>query len=211
MNSGIFCVYVAIVFAILLVSGWADRYVRESRISRSAWALVLLLIGFFSSYDVSVKAISVNVGMAAVLACSLFYMLFILSWKQKLVFLLSAATAGASTFTLMVLLPHDPAFYFIKDIYLYPISGVCAASLFSRKPLLSMASSVCGVIAAGVIFDNWFTAPFAASVSLGSQDLMELAAVAFVSSYILNTSVAVVEFIIKHFSRALHKLDGDPS
>jgi hypothetical protein len=74
-----------------------------------------------------------------------------------------------------------------------------------------MAAAVCGVIDAGIVFDNWFTAPLSGVITVGSEDLMELAAVAFLTSYLLNNTVTSVELLIKRVNRAVHKLDGDPS
>lgn len=208
MNPGVLSLLVLIVLSVLFITGWGTRYVRESQIGTGSWFVILLVAGFLSSIQLQWEQVQIHLSSLFLVFLAMGYTAVIHAVKNRFHYIIAIITAASVCLVLMVLVPHDPAFYFVDANFLYPLCTLLVAYLFSRKPLFCFNVSLVGIFLAGGIFDNHMSHSVGV-FEVGSPELLDLVSIAFCFSFIIDQFVSLAEMIGLKIRNPKSKLEGD--
>ncbi|GAX89703.1 YphA family membrane protein [Effusibacillus lacus] len=211
MNPGVYSFMILTVIGILFLTGWGTRFVLGTRLRNLHWAGLLFGVAIAAFFDLRIAKFLINSGTLIIFALMALYVISFKRPGYMLQFLLAVVTSAACSFTMMLLVPHDPAFYLLESQYLYPAVAVLASYLISREPLFCLNASVTGILLAGIFHDNRL-AVHDSVLRIGGPELMDLTATVLMMSMAADGFVFLWGMVLARLSRRQPgKLEGDPT
>ena len=153
MNPGIQANIIAIVCAILVLTGWGAKTLEDGRAKARLTGFFLLLFVVATVWELpGPRGTHWNVGgLLLPLALTVWTWRATPHWSLRLQWLIGTATVTSSLVILMTLVPLDPAFFLVEPSLLYPLSAVVIAVCSVRRPFPALTIAVTGMLLASLI------------------------------------------------------------
>lgn len=177
MNPGVQANIMAIVWIILVATGWGQKTLEDGRLTPRLTVSFLVLFLFVTLSGLTVSAghrVEVEVGGLLLPAAAWLWSLWAYrDASYQFQWFLGMVTVAASMTILMTLVPMDPAFFLVEVEYLYPLSVIIIAVMSVRRPFFAVSIALAGMAVAYAL-DPFLHGRFGAEdVVIGGGDMRD--------------------------------------